>query len=358
MRWEHCVSHRAERTEAFIRDFFGKGNRTPFLIGGAGFDPRATLISKLMAQVVPKTVRGMFIREERPAPAQHLIKAAERNADLLKVHIPKSTFHSCPIIDPMDNAPKGGREVAKILDKSVVLTGVTDIVLDCSALSASVFFAIAKFCDDAAKSNAINFHIMVQDDPAADSDILANICGTAALVHPFQGNLWNEKNATAAKLWIPQLGRNRHAALELIYNFFLPTAVCPVLPFPARHPRYADSLVEEYAQQILGRWEVDARDFVYAHESNPVDLYRTLLRIDDARQRVFASTTGSHIVLSPLGNKALAVGMLMACLERDFSVVSVEALGYEVDEPTLTNIDTTHCEAIHVWIAGEAYAKT
>ena len=101
---------------------------------------------------------------------------------------------------------------------------------------------------------------------------------------------------------------------------------------------------------------MDARDLVYAHEKSPVDLYRTILRIDDARQRVFAGTGGSQLILSPVGSKALALGMLMASLDRGFAVVLVESLAYNA-APSMLDVRTCpRGELVHIWLHGEVYA--
>jgi hypothetical protein len=60
----------------------------------------------------------------------------------------------------------------------------------------------------------------------------------------------------------------------------------------------------------------------------PVDLYWTIIVIDDARKRMLKEMGGSQIILSPVGSKALALGTLMAALERDFAVVLVKSLAY------------------------------
>ena len=102
-------------------------------------------------------------------------------------------------------------------------------------------------------------------------------------------------------------------------------------------------------------WHVDARDLVYAHEKVPLDLYRTILRIDEARRRVFAETGGSQTVLSPLGTKAVALGMLLAALEKDFAVVSVESIDYRVTPDALASNNSQGGEFVHIWLYGEAY---
>ena len=110
----------------------------------------------------------------------------------------------------------------------------------------------------------------------------------------------------------------------------------------------------EYAEELQDAWSVDVRDLVYADEKNPLDAYRTILRIDDARRRVFETVGGSQIILSPLGSKALALGTLMAALERDFTLLYVESIGYTLDkEPAPPASDSD--ELVHIWLHGEAY---
>ena len=142
----------------------------------------------------------------------------------------------------------------------------------------------------------------------------------------------------------------------MVHQFVAPHAVCPILPFPATVLRSPDRLIEEYGDLFEAAWQVDARDMVHAHEKSPVDLYRTILRIADARHRVFSGTAGSQVILSPVGSKALALGMLMAALERNFTVVLVESLTYNADPSVLDVGVDPRGELVHIWLHGEAYA--
>ena len=203
---------------------------------------------------------------------------------------------------------------------------------------------------------------LVLDDPATDGKIVACPCGQASALHTFQGGLGLEKSIGAAWVWLPQLGPGNRSLLALVHQFVKPHAVCPILPFPATHPRNPDRLIEEYgdlfetiAAPFITTWQVDARDLVYAYEKSPLDLYRTILRIDDARSRVFEQTGGSQIILTPVGSKALSLGMFMAAIERDFAVVSVEAIEYKPDLAIFAPGPDFHGELVHIWLHGEAY---
>ena len=91
------------------------------------------------------------------------------------------------------------------------------------------------------------------------------------------------------------------------------------------------------------------------HEKSPLDLYRTVLRIDDARSRVFQQVGGHQIILTPAGSKAVALGMFMAAIERDFAVVSVEAIEYKPDPAIFAPQPDCQGELVHIWLYGEAY---
>ena len=45
---------------------------------------------------------------------------------------------------------------------------------------------------------------------------------------------------------------------------------------------------------------------------------------------MFAGAGGSLLVLSPLGSKVMALGALMAALERDLPVAHLEPIGYDL----------------------------
>ena len=151
------------------------------------------------------------------------------------------------------------------------------------------------------------------------------------------------------------MATGRRRALGLLYDFVDPHDTCPILPFPASDPRLGDTLAEEYLTELESTWSVDTRNIVYADEGDPLDLYRTILRLDDLRQLVFEATGGSMLVLSPLGSKVMALGALMAALERDLPVAHLEPIGYELEASAPETIDPPNL--IHVWLEGEVYPQ-
>jgi hypothetical protein len=354
-RWDRCIHHRDDAAERFVRNYFKAEDRRVVLIAGAGFDPRTSQMTELLSEVAKNRVRAIFLREERPAPDSNLVDSANENVGRLTKLISDHTLESFDVFDKTDSAPVGGRRVIGVLKNRLNPTGHTDLVVDCSALSVGVCFSITKYCMEMAEQGGFNLHLTVIDHPDTDSAIDATHCGRPSSPHGFQGDWQLAKFAKAARLWLPQLGQGKRSVLEEVHKFVNPHEVCPILPFPASRPRSSDTLIEGYGDLFEGRWKVDARDLIYAHEKSPLDLYRAILRIDDARQRVFRETGGSQVILSPVGSKAVALGMLMAALERNFAVVLVESLAYKATTAVLDVASRQSGELVHIWLHGEAY---
>jgi len=364
MRWDPCIYHRGSHTEEFLQTYLQNDQRATLLIAAAGFDPRSTRFAKIIASAAKGARRAMLLREQRPDPSAALASLADGHQAEMQLLFPDSTVHSIEIF-AQDNAVIGGRAAARLVS-DVSLAGITDVFLDASALSIGVAFPIVRHLLEAASQLPLdqncNIHVVCCDDPALDGLIESTPSEAAAPIHGFRGEWGLESRSQAAVLWMPQLSRRKKPVLRQIFqalrNVQPDTVVCPILPFRASQPRLSDDLIEEFADELQpeSAWQVDARDLIYADEKSPLDLYRTILRIDDARYRVFESVGGSQIILSPLGSKALSLGALMAALDRNFTVLYVESISYSGDAQRLQQVnDAGTSELVHIWLQGEAY---
>jgi hypothetical protein len=252
-----------------------------------------------------------------------------------------------------DNAVVGGREAVKAV-ADLQLEEFTDIILDCSALSKGVFFPIVRFL--LSKTRGRNFHLFAVDQPRLDESISPVIWEQASNVHGFRGNLNSPEHEAAARLWLPQLVPGQRVTLDLIFQMVRPHDVCPILPFPSSDPRLPDKLVEAYATEMESGWQVDPRNVVYANEHSPLDVYRAIVRIHEARKPIFEGR-GSQIILSPIGGKLLSLGILLAALEHDFPVIYVEAIAYQMDFSRIDIVSLEKESLVHLWLEGEAYAQ-
>lgn len=354
LRWEPCVSHRGHDATAFLQQFFSQDSRRLLLIAGSGFDPRALAVTRLLAPNLKERISGLFIRENRPSPSKDILARADENQkEMCKL----VGSHEVAQIDifATDGAVIGGKEIVKIAQQ-IKFDGITDVLVDASALSTGIIFPLVSFLLKRAKQlgQNINLHLLVVDDPGTDKNIVSVGDDSATIPHGFKGGFGLNQSLDAAKLWMPQLVLDQHSTLRKIHSYVNPDYVCPILPFPSRNPRFADELIEHYEEELLS-WGVDYRNIVYAAEDDALDLYRTILQIDAVQSRVFKDVGGSLTIVSPLGSKLLAIGALMAAIERDFPVVSVESLSYKTKFKMQKSDNPIDGDVVHLWLAGEAY---
>jgi len=353
-RWDRCLYQRGPDVHQFIAEYLSETNRRLLLIAGAGFDPRSGLLCQRLANHTSR-MHGFFIREERPVTSPELQQRASQNIGMLQTACPTHQIVGIQIF-AIDGAVIGGREIAKALG-ALALPDYSDVIVDISSLSKGISFPIIRYLLDriVVSHPSLNIHLFVTEHAETDGRIVEVASDRPDLIAGFSGDWGVESRKEAATLWLPQLIKQQHRILDMIYKFVDPDDTCPILPFPSQNPRLPDELLEEYRAELQSTWEVEPRDLVYAHERNPMDLYRTILRLDDTRQRVFNEVGGSQIVLSPLGSKVLAIGALLAALDRNFPVAYVEAIDYKVDPGILDGTIAPSGELVHIWLAGKLY---
>jgi hypothetical protein len=354
-RWDPCVDHRGQETVRFFREYFAAPHRSCCLVAGAGFDPRSTITTEILAAALGDRLSAVFLREERPTPSPKTIASAARNVEVLRRLVPSAVFESIEVFAP-DNAVVVGRNAVEKM-RGHSYQSATDLVVDMSALSIGTSFPVVRYLLEYVESRlpeVVNLHVVVASLPEMDERRRRVSNDVPSLVHSFHGTLRLHSNAGNAKLWMPQLSIPKRDALDRIFASESFHDVCPILPFPSRNPRTADVIIEHFLDQLERSWGVDSRNFVYASEEDPLDVYRTILEIDEQRRPVF-ERLGSVVVLSPVGSKAVALGSLMAAIERSLPVVYVEALEYAL-APKET-MAAQEAEVLHVWIHGEAYPQ-
>ena len=324
------------------------------LVAGAGFDPRSQAVTRLLGAAA-SPVRALFIQENRPNPIEAQVDRADANKAALLAAV--GNHDVIPIeIFGSDGAVVGGRNVITALSGQNVIS-ITDIVVDISALSAGTSFPIIRYFVELVSGGKgpPNLHVFVAHDPRLDANIRSIPSDVPGYIHGFRGGSTLFDASSSARLWLPQLATGRRGALGRLYDFVEPHDTCPILPFPASDPRFGDALAAEYITEFETTWSVDTRNIVYADEGDPVDLYRTILRLDDLRQPVFSETGGSMLILSPLGSKVMALGALMAALERDLPVAHLEPIGYDLAETVPEQVAEPNL--VHIWLEGDVYPQ-
>lgn len=362
-RWDPCVAYDGLRAEEFLATFFADEARHVLVIGAAGFDHRSSSIVAILSRVAAARMKGIFIREQRPEPSERITKLAETNEAALRGLCKSVEIVNVDVFDARDSAVVAGSQAVKLVGQRISLDDFTDVVIDVSALSIGISFPLVRALFERARSQRdravpVNIHVVLMSDGACDEDIEREFIDKVATVQGFAGQLGlTARRDKIARLWVPQLSSRKRPATQLIYRHLFERAplldVCPLIPFPSNDPRRGDELTIEYIEELEGAWAVDERSLIAVAEEDPLDVYRVLLRLDDTRREVFRALGSSEIVLSPIGPKAMALGCLLAAIERDMPVVYVETLRY--GEPQIGPSRPSNGRLLYFWLYGEAY---
>lgn len=358
--WERCVAHRGEsEVKEFCTSYLPSVEAGRIgIIAAAGFDPRSCLVAREVAANASKA-EAVFVREERPSPEVDLLARAEANLQELTNLFPSHVILRVNVLDE-NNAVVGGRNIVSELQslRREDRLAWTDVIIDASALSVGISFPLIRYFLELAKTGQgpRNVHVMIAANALLDEEIEPIASDSMAYVHAFRGAVTLHTATKAARLWLPQLACGRGQILERIFRTIAPDDTLPILPFPSSNPRFADELIAEYVEEFESVWEVSAGDLVYADESDPLDLYRSVLRIHDASAKVFEATGGAVMIISPIGGKASGLGGLMAAYERDLAVAYVEAVGFSAKSLPAAGQPFIPCDLVHLWLTGDVYA--
>ena len=355
--WDRCIVHFDSDVRDFAVQYFGRPDRRCLVVSGAGFDPRSVEVPKLLSGVMNERVFALVIREERGVASDALRSAANSNEVQIRRLIPGARTVAVDIF-AADGAVIGGQRIVRALQEAELPDGLTDVVLDTSALSIGVAFPAAAYllgkCEE--RGSGLNCHLMIASNPELDARIVGETTDKTSIAKGFDGNYGKTGDDQVASMWLPQLGHRGNGALAVLNADQEYFKVCPILPFPARNPRRPDDLIREYVPELFQSWNVGPRDLIFASERNPVDMYRTLSVLKTRYEKTVRGFYTPQIVISPHGSKVMAAGAMMAALEHGLTVKYVEALRYEVEpSPASPGSGDFRDLLVHVWLHGYVY---
>lgn len=354
--WNNCIVHDGDAVDKFVESYFAQKDRRCLLVAGAGFDPRALRLPIMLGQALGDRLSAFLVREERLDSAEALRIQADGNEAELRKLIRDPVVETIRVFDPADNAPVGGQRIIDALKRFQWPDGITDVLLDMSALSTGVAFPTASYLLQYCEAReGLNFHIMISSNPELDAQIVGEPYATPSMVRGFSGP-GAASQLPVARIWLPQLATGRMGTLQKILAAQdNPYKICPMLPFPARNPRRADDLLAEFLP-LLDEGTIDARDFLYVSERNPLDSFRKLSMLKARYDRSMEGVFQPELLLSPVGSKVMAVGAMMAALKYDLPVQHVENIRYEYDPQRTAGIGEREDLKVHIWLHGPIYA--
>jgi len=357
-QWKSAISFKDGDFDDFVETYFSDPSKMCLLIGGAGFDLRATHIAEKLSTKLHDRLYAIFLKEQRRNSTEKLDCLANANSERLSEKVLNYYQNEIQIFAEDGNVV-GGRSAINAIKASMSaiqgqLENITDIILDFSALSTGVSFPIAKlFYEDCLNNkNGVNFHVIAVSSPAVDGAIVGSPDAEVVLAHGFQHDAGLHGVEEKAKFWIPTLDSKHKQTLIKIHDHIAPDDTCPMVPFPAEDPKLGDKLSESFLIELQA-WEVSPGDYLYVEEDDPLDVYRRIISIDARRQELFSAMGGATSLLSPMGTKTIAIGTLMAAIQKELPVYYVENIGYEFNDQEIC--ENPEMKILHVWLNGQPY---
>lgn len=366
-RWNTYVLERGEGFDRFWSHHLNNGRERRLLfILAKGFDPRMCSGLERILSLQSKGTCDVALIEFSESPGssswsyQSLVtRNMERLAILMK-------GRGNVRVLPLAMRSPDGRRIASpsalnLFKKREELEPYTDVILDISSAPRGVYLPllskILHLLDHgkAKEKSPLNFHLLAWEDIELDARIRDNgVEEKADYLSPFRGGMDREATAVQPRVWIPLLGEGQNIQLERIYVHVAPDEISPVLPSPARNPRRADDLVVSYHYMLFDSWGIEPKNFIYASEQNPFEVYRQIVRAICAYRDSFVPLGGAKFVLSALSSKLLSVAALLVaydfkCTGFDVGIAHVDCHGYDFVEPDAPSGG----ELFGLWLAGE-----
>jgi hypothetical protein len=352
---KRCVVHAELEAAEFVRDALCAAPRVLY-IGTVGLQSPSLYFPLLLR--FGRNVDFCFIVENRPNVERPLVELGDRHRAYLASELgqQRTRFIEVDVVAD-DGATVAGRNAVRAT-RLVIDESYSDIVVDATGMSRGTCFPIAKQAFQVAVNAGSNMHIVVAGEKIPSMRIRAEANDRPDWIHGFQGSMGSDRSGDISKVWVPQLSEGMSGALAIMYREVQDVEeVCPILPFPSYDLRRADKLLAEHREALRDQWEAGSQDLIYAHETDPMDVFRTISGLHSTRQRVFGNREhGTTTILSPSGWRVGSVGMFLAALEHDLPMLYVETVGYSCKSDVPTGIVQPAPDVSwHLWLAGDPY---
>lgn len=331
-----------EDVDEFILDYFPSAGPTLF-IGNVGFSPDVLYFPSLLSTMSHVDMR--FLHERRPGVPQAIVElAAGRETQLRQLAGSRLEVSDVAILAG-DGAPVGGRNACSQVHTWLGTKDYTDVIVDATGMSRSTAFPIIKQLHQVSKQRTLRVHLVIADSEQPPAPIRSVSNDRADWMHGFAAASETDDFAKALRLWVVQLSEHASVPLQTMFKQLdSPEEICPVLPFPSANPRRTDQLLFELREYWRDEWGETPLNFIHAHEFDPMDVFRTISRLHEARHEALdGSGLQSITILSPAGRRLPGVGMLLAALAYELPIFYLETVGYHVDgnlDPVTPGIPT------------------
>jgi hypothetical protein len=343
-----------ESVDALLEAGFSDPDEALFILS-EGFDPRCLWALRRFIEVVGAP-RVLAIDPQPPDATSEITTATHRqqhSAELRKMAGDRLTRMPYPDVHDPSSV---GRILAQQITDSSILDGVRSVAFDISAFPTSLSFPPIRAMLDAALESwgPDNLQVLVTANPDLDQRIVKSSLGPAHMLAGFRG----PQRSGQVNVWAPVLGLRGTGTLGAIADFIDPQEVCPILPFPAQDPRLPDRILASHRELLIDQFEIGPNNLIYAAESNPFDLYRTLARFYSDYTTTLEPLGGALVHVSVHGSKLLSVGALLAAYEFDLPVVAMRANHYVLSEQAYEEETRSADQVTCLWLRGDPYVAS
>ncbi|MFL5911543.1 MAG: hypothetical protein ACJ768_13340 [Gaiellaceae bacterium] len=320
------------------------------MVVGAGFDPRAAVAYEVIsaAALIPVDV----LRCELPMPTQ---PQTQTLADANRTRIDEAAAGCNATIREHDPGEADtGMSLARSIFGLELFERYDEVIVDVSAMPRGVYFPVIRGLLELFDSGQWQgqLHVVACDNPAVDELVTGEGVETPRALPGFADLDAEEARTT---IWVPVLGGGEAARLDVLDEDIRAGEICPVLPFPAANPRRADNLIKEYRPLLIETGRVETRNFIYAHESNPFDLYSTVSELNAGYAETLQPLGKTRMVLSAHSSKLLSVGVLLTAFEHGLEVRHASPSIYGVSDLAALEGSEEHDLVVDLWLTGEPY---
>lgn len=324
--------------------------KSALMVVGAGFDPRAAVAYEVVSAASPVPVD--VLRCELPMATQADTRPmAEGN----RARIDDAATGSGATVQEHDPGDAdSGMSIARSLFSLELFKNYNEVIVDVSAMPRGVYFPLIRGLLQLYDSREWTgqLHVVVCDNPAVDELVTGLGVETPRALPGFTDLDADDAETT---IWVPVLGEGEAARLDVLNEDIRASEICPVLPFPAAIPRRADNLIMEYRELLIDSDRVELRNFIYAHESDPFDLYKALSGLNADYAEALQPLGKTRMVLSAHSSKLLSVGVLLTAFEHQLEVRHASPSIYGVrDADALADLEQ-HDFVVDLWLTGEPY---
>lgn len=357
---------KGDNFSAFWKEYLGSGRRDVLFVLGLSFDPRSLECLKAVHACGPESIRYVVLSyDDDFADSPHMAKMLADNRRKLESLIPHDEWNEIEI-GMLAGGQSASVKAAKALDDH--LKGCSDVVIDVTGMPTGVYFPMVRRVlqgiaagrvvrPDGAKAN---LHITVSENPRLDSQIAENSdSDKPASMHMFDKNLELETFGPLPRVWIPVLGKGRGPQLEMISDEISPKETVPVFPMPSSDPYLSRDLLLEH-HQLLAKFNVEPRNFVYSDEQNPFETCRKICRTARYYHDALNVLDGCVVAISPAASNLLCVGCLLAACDLldDGKLVGIKyvpAQSHRISEEAASSWEPG--TPFTMWVAGERHGR-